>query len=142
MNRTVIPILLILLVSIIGCDTDAKTEERMDNADIDLTGLPESIQSYVNGINNSNLDIALSSFATNSSLTYPGGTIVGRDNIRSFLQQNVIGGSVEYIGVVEQSATSIKILVHWRPGRSNGWREHFTFSLSNANITSLLFEYA
>jgi hypothetical protein len=54
----------------------------------------------------------------------------------------VVGGSLRILDVVEDRPDGQKLLVHWAPGGSGGWRAHYDFTVADGRLTAADLQYA
>ena len=98
---------------------------------------------YVDAVNAGDLDALAGSFAPDAVITDVNRDIVGRHRIREWADREVIGGSLRILEVVEDRPDGQKLLVHWAPGGSGGWRAHYDFTLAaDGLITAADLQYA
>ena len=67
--------------------------------------------------------------------------IEGREAIEAWAAREVIGGALEVIEV-EPAEGGQRLLVHWAPRGSDGWRAHYTFTVRNGAIVVADLQYA
>ena len=103
--------------------------------------IPASAQCYVNAVNAENLDALVACFAPDAVIIDVSRRITGVDAIRTWANNEVIGGSLR---VIERTPTpnGIRLLVHWAPRGSTGFRAYYTFDYQNGQITQADLQYA
>jgi hypothetical protein len=93
-------------------------------------------------VNNNNLDSVTNSFASNGVVVDVTRRIEGRAAIRTWANNEVMGGSVRVIEIHQETISRVRLLVHWAPLGSNGWRAWYTFEYANGLITLANLQYA
>jgi hypothetical protein len=107
-----------------------------------LSQVPQAARNYINGVNNNNLDSVTNSFASNGVVVDVTRRIEGRAAIRTWANNEVMGGSVRVIEIHQETISRVRLLVHWAPLGSNGWRAWYTFEYANGLITLANLQYA
>jgi hypothetical protein len=107
-----------------------------------LSQVPQAARNYINGVNNNNLDSVTNSFASNGVVVDVTRRIEGRAAIRTWANNEVMGGSVRVIEIHQETISRVRLLVHWAPRGSNGWRAWYTFEYANGLITLANLQYA
>ncbi|WP_350274829.1 hypothetical protein [Kribbella sp. HUAS MG21] len=69
-------------------------------------------------------------------------TIAGRDAIRTWARNEVIGGSLTVVQIVERRPDGQKLLVRWAPAGSDGWLAHYDFTVAGTEIELANLQYA
>ncbi|WP_410793476.1 nuclear transport factor 2 family protein [Kribbella sp. C-35] len=82
-------------------------------------------RTYVDAVNRRDLDGLVNAFRPDGQVVDVSRTITGRDAIRTWARNEVIGGSLRVVRVVERRPDGQKLLVHWAPAGSNGWPAHY-----------------
>ena len=67
--------------------------------------------------------------------------IEGRDAIREWAANEVIGGTLRVIRS-EPRPGGVRLLVHWAPAGSEGWRAYYTFEVREGRIVVAELQYA
>jgi len=98
-------------------------------------------QCYVDAVNDETLDGLVGCFATGGVVVDVSRRIEGRNAIRGWAQSEVIGGTLRVIES-EPRENGVRLLVHWAPAGSDGWRGYYTFKVSNGRITVADLQYA
>lgn len=93
-------------------------------------------------MNAKNLAAVANAFAPDGRVVDVSRTIEGRQAIQTWAGNEVIGGTLRVIEVVEQRANGQKLLVHWAPAGSDGWRAHYDITVENELIVRADLQYA
>lgn len=96
---------------------------------------------YVEAVNAENLDALVDCFAPNGVVNDVSREISGRRAIREWARDEVIGGSLRIIGA-EPRPDGTRLLVHWAPEGSSGWRAYYTFESEDGLIVRADLQYA
>jgi hypothetical protein len=96
---------------------------------------------YLEAVNARNLDKLTACFAPDALIIDVTRQITGQTAIRTWAQNEVIGGSLQVVRN-EASANRDRMLVHWAPAGSNGWRAYYTFDYVDGRITRADLQYA
>lgn len=99
-------------------------------------------RAYVDAVNARDLDALADAFAPDAEVIDVSRTIVGRKAIRAWARAEVIGGRLRVLSVVEQRPNEQKLLVHWAPSGSDGWRAHYEFTIAAGRIATADLQYA
>lgn len=105
-----------------------------------VTAAPPA-QAYVDAVNAGDLDALVAAFAPDGQVTDVTRPIRGRDAIRTWATNEVIGGRLEILSVTSQPGGQ-DLLVHWAPAGSSGWRAHYRFTMTDTQITRADLQYA
>jgi hypothetical protein len=116
--------------------------QSITNNDPTLNQVPLAARLYINAVNQNNLDSLVSSFATNGQILDVSRTIAGQAAIRTWARNEVMGGTLRVIEINQQRPGHVRLLVHWAPRGSAGWRAWYTFSYENNRITLADLQYA
>ncbi|MFF4621229.1 hypothetical protein [Nonomuraea jabiensis] len=54
----------------------------------------------------------------------------------------MIGGTLKVVSIAERRSNGQKLLVHWAPAGSGGWRAHYDFTISGGRIVRADLQYA
>lgn len=114
-----------------------------DGGDATLEG-PQgarAAQCYVDAVNDEDLDALVGCFAPDGTVVDVSRRIEGRDEIHQWAQNEVIGGTLRVIGS-EPRQDGLRLLVHWAPAGSDGWRAYYTFEARDAEIMVADLQYA
>ncbi|TDO55079.1 SnoaL-like protein [Kribbella sp. VKM Ac-2571] len=87
-----------------------------------------AVQAYVDAVNRRDLDGLVNAFHTDGRIVDVSRTIAGQDAIRTWARNEVIGGSLQALEVVERRPTGQNVLVRWAPAGSDGWLAHYDFT--------------
>jgi hypothetical protein len=98
-------------------------------------------QAYVDAVNAGNLDALVGAFAPDGQVTDVTRPIRGRDAIRTWADDEVIGGRLQVLSVTAMPGGQ-DLLVHWAPQGSSGWRAHYRFTMTATAITRADLQYA
>jgi hypothetical protein len=99
-------------------------------------------QAYVDAVARRDLDGLVRAFHADGRIVDVSRTIAGHDAIRTWADNEVIGGTLRVIQVVEQRPDGQKLLVHWAPAGSDGWRAHYDFTVRDDRISVANLQYA
>nr|SBO98567.1 hypothetical protein BN4615_P8083 [Nonomuraea gerenzanensis] len=120
----------------------AATPASSPSADATVTGVDGAAQAYVDAVNAGDLDALVASFATDAEIIDVSRSIKGHDAIRRWAGDEVIGGTLRVLSIAERRADGQKLLVHWAPGGSGGWRAHYDFTVGSGRIVKADLQYA
>jgi ketosteroid isomerase-like protein len=101
-----------------------------------------AVRSYVDAVNVQSLDALVQAFTADAVITDVTRQIAGQDDIRSWADREVIGGSLQVLEVVEDRPDGQLLLVHWAPTGSDGWRAHYDFTMSDGRLSAADLQYA
>ena len=106
-----------------------------------MSSVEPTAQCYVNAVNAQNLNALVNCFAPNGVVIDVTRHIQGTDAIRTWAQNEVIGGTLR---VLENHPHigGTSLLVHWAPKGSSGWSANYDFMTSNGRITQASLRYA
>lgn len=82
---------------------------------------------YVDAVNDGDLDALVAAFAPDGVVVDVSREISGREAIRDWAGDEVIGGTLEVLGSEPVANGGVRMLVHWAPAGSDGWRAYYTF---------------
>lgn len=116
-------------------------KESDDSEDTPALNLPASAKQYFDGVNNGDIEAALNAFSNDASVIDVGRTISGKNNIRNWLQNEVMGGRYEVIEVTDRG-NETRVLVRFSPGGSGGFRANYDFTFSSNLVTRMNLSYA
>ncbi len=123
--------------------TTAKSQPTpmADTSNTAANTIPAPASCYVNAVNAKNLDALIACFASDAVIIDVNRKIAGANAIRTWANNEVIGGSLK---VIESTPTpnGTRLLVHWAPTGSTGWRAYYTFDYRNGQITQADLQYA
>ncbi|MFI7229915.1 nuclear transport factor 2 family protein [Nonomuraea angiospora] len=113
-----------------------------DQAPDPTTAVTREARAYVDAVNARDLDALVAAFASDGVVIDVTRPIRGHDAIREWARAEVIGGTLEVVSVAERRANGQKLLVHWAPEGSGGWRAHYDFTVSDGRIVRADLQYA
>ncbi|GAA4106414.1 nuclear transport factor 2 family protein [Actinomadura miaoliensis] len=112
------------------------------SAPASVDGVDAAARAYVDAVNRRDLDALVNAFAGDGAVVDVSRTISGRDAIRAWARDEVIGGSLRVLSIAERRDDGQKLLVHWAPSGSQGWRAHYDFTVSGGKIRTADLQYA
>jgi hypothetical protein len=83
----------------------------------------------------------VAAFAPDGQVTDVTRQIRGRDAIRTWARNEVIGGRLQVLSVTPVPGGQ-DLLVHWAPRGPSGWRAHYRFTTTATTITHADLQYA
>lgn len=98
-------------------------------------------QAYVDAVNRNDLDALVQAFAPDGQVIDVTRPIRGRDAIRTWADNEVMGGRLEVLTVTPILGGQ-DLLVRWAPGGSGGWQAHYRFTMTDSAITTADLQYA
>jgi ketosteroid isomerase-like protein len=101
----------------------------------------EAARCYVDAVNGEDLDALVGCFAPDGVVVDVSRRIEGRDAIREWAGNEVIGGTLRVIES-EPRRDGARLLVHWAPEGSDGWRAYYTFEGEGGRIAVADLQYA
>ncbi|NJP97289.1 nuclear transport factor 2 family protein [Nonomuraea sp. FMUSA5-5] len=96
----------------------------------------------MDAVNAGDLDALVAAFAPEAEIIDVTRSIKGHDAIRTWADNEVIGGTLRVLAIAERRPDGQKPLVHWAPGGSGGWRAHYDFTLAGGRIVRAGLQYA
>ncbi|WP_202638122.1 nuclear transport factor 2 family protein [Bailinhaonella thermotolerans] len=96
----------------------------------------------MDAVNKGDLDALVGAFAEDAEILDVSRTISGADAIRRWASAEVIGGTLRVLSVVENRPDGQKLLVHWAPAGSSGWRAHYDFTYAGGRVARADLQYA
>jgi hypothetical protein len=99
-------------------------------------------QAYVDAVARRDLDGLVNAFHPDGRIVDVSRTIAGHDAIRTWAGNEVIGGTLEVLEIVERRPDGQKLLVRWAPAGSDGWRAHYDFTVRDDRISVANLQYA
>jgi len=106
-----------------------------------ITQVDLAARCYVDAVNNEDLDALVACFAPDGLIVDVSREIRGHEAIRAWADREVIGGTLEVLEVTPTEGGQ-RLLVHWAPAGSNGWRAYYTFTIQDGRITLADLQYA
>lgn len=104
--------------------------------------LPAGARCYVDAVNAQQLDDLVGCFASDGVVVDVTRRIVGGEAIRAWADREVMGGTLQVLAVDQQQPGHTRLLVHWAPRGSQGWRAFYTFEEQDGSITLADLQYA
>lgn len=105
-------------------------------------GVAPEARAYADAVNARDLDALVAAFAPDGEVIDVARSIRGHDAIREWARAEVIGGTLKVVSIVERRANGQKLLVHWAPSGSGGWRAHYDFTVAGGRIVRADLQYA
>ncbi|MET9244178.1 nuclear transport factor 2 family protein [Nonomuraea sp. NPDC003709] len=105
-------------------------------------GVAREVRAYVDAVNARDLDALVGAFASDGVVVDVTRPIRGHDAIREWARAEVIGGTLKVVSIAERRSNGQKLLVHWAPAGSGGWRAHYDFTVSDGRIVRADLQYA
>ncbi|MEV4359843.1 nuclear transport factor 2 family protein [Nonomuraea sp. NPDC049625] len=105
-------------------------------------GVAREVRAYVDAVNARDLDALVAAFASDGVVVDVTRPIRGHDAIREWARAEVIGGTLKVVSIAERRSNGQKLLVHWAPAGSGGWRAHYDFTVSDGRIVRADLQYA
>ncbi|ADB30968.1 hypothetical protein Kfla_1874 [Kribbella flavida DSM 17836] len=99
-------------------------------------------QAYVDAVARKDLDGLVNAFHPDGRIVDVSRTIAGHDAIRSWARNEVIGGILQVVDIVERRPDGQKLLVRWAPAGSTGWLAHYDFTSRGDRISVAELQYA
>lgn len=128
---TKVALSLLAAFALLACAQDTGGSSRLDPA----------ARCYVDAVNAEDLDALVGCFAPDGRIVDVSREITGEEAIRAWADREVIGGSLEVLEV-EPTESGQRLLVHWAPAGSDGWRAYYTFEVQNGLIIAADLQYA
>ena len=122
-------------------DIQPSADQTAATATVDARVAP-AVMSYVDAVNAESLDALVQAFTADAVITDVTRQIAGQDDIRSWADREVIGGSLQVLEVVEDRPDGQLLLVQWAPSGSDGWRAHYDFTVSDGRLSAADLQYA
>jgi hypothetical protein len=142
-----VAVLTVTVSSLVGACRSSESPVQPDppavTQDPALIGqVPAPALAYVNAVNRNNLDSLVLAFDQTGAVLDVTRRIEGRAAIRNWAGREVMGGTLRVLGVERQTPDRVRLLVHWAPGGSAGWRAYYTFTYADGLITLADLQYA
>ena len=99
-------------------------------------------QAYVDAVNAGDLDALVAAFAADGEVVDVSRRIGGAEAIRTWADNEVIGGSLRVDSVDQLAPDRQRLRVHWAPGGSGGWAADYTFTTRGSQVTVADLQYA
>lgn len=105
------------------------------------TVLPAA-EAYIDAVNGSDLDALVNAFTPEGEIVDVVRRIRGQDAIRTWADNEVIGGTLRVDSVTTLSADTQRLRVYWAPSGSSGWAADYTFTTRGDQILVADLQYA
>ncbi|MGP4098508.1 nuclear transport factor 2 family protein [Nonomuraea sp. KM90] len=105
-------------------------------------GVAAAARAYVDAVNARDLDALVAAFAPDAEIVDVSRSIRGHDAIREWAGNEVVGGTLRVVSIAENRADGQKLLVHWAPAGSDGWRAHYDFTVRDGRVVRADLQYA
>ncbi|WP_220040503.1 nuclear transport factor 2 family protein, partial [Nonomuraea aridisoli] len=99
-------------------------------------------RAYADAVNARDLDALVAAFAPDAEIIDVTRSIRGREAIRRWAGDEVIGGTLRILSIAERRADGQRLLVHWAPAGSAGRRAHYDFTIGDGLIVRADLQYA
>ncbi|MDP9474955.1 MAG: protein kinase, partial [Actinomycetota bacterium] len=96
---------------------------------------------YVHAVNAEDLNALVGCFSPEGVVVDLSDRIEGQDAIRRWADNMVMGGRLEVLES-EPRTGGVRLLVHWAPEGSSGWRAYYTFEARDGRIVAADLQYA
>lgn len=96
---------------------------------------------YVDAVNAEDLDALVGCFVSNGVVADVSRRIEGPDAVREWAGNEVMGGSLRVLEE-EPRPNGTRLLVHWAPAGSDGWRAYYSFEVQDGRIVVADLQYA
>ncbi len=96
---------------------------------------------YVDAVNAEDLNALVGCFSPEGVVVDVSDRIEGQDAIRRWADNEVMGGTLEVLES-EPRTGGVRLLVHWAPEGSSGWRAYYTFEARDGRIVVADLQYA
>jgi len=106
------------------------------------TAILPGAQAYVDAVNNGDLDALVAAFAPQGEVVDVTRRIRGRDAIRTWARNEVLGGRLRVEGVTPTGPGAQRLRVHWSPAGSSGWAADYTFTGDGDQVAVADLQYA
>ena len=132
----------------VGCAGEEETPSASPNVATPpqnssvIAQVPAPAMAYVRSVNQNNLDSLVLAFAETGTVVDVTRRIEGRSAIRTWARNEVMGASLQVLSVDQQTPNRVRLLVHWAPRGSAGWRAYYTFTYENGLVTLADLQYA
>ncbi|MFG1819531.1 nuclear transport factor 2 family protein [Kribbella sp. NPDC049174] len=139
-----------LAILLVACGQDSSTSSAPPAAGAPTTSasatppadvLPAA-QAYVDAVARRDLEGLVNAFHPDGRIVDVSRTIAGHDAIRTWARNEVIGGTLQVLKIVERRPDGQKLLVHWAPAGSDGWRAHYDFTVRGERVSVAELQYA
>jgi SnoaL-like domain len=141
------PLVAALPLLLVACGQDASTSTATGGPTTSVSAtspaevLPAA-QAYVDAVARRDLEGLVNAFHPDGRIVDVSRTIAGHDAIRSWARNEVIGGTLRVLEVVERRSDGQKLLVQWAPAGSDGWRAHYDFTVQGDRVSVADLQYA
>jgi hypothetical protein len=143
-------VLAIAVIRSDGTDTSGSTDtpatetaepEGADPQNPNATKLDPAVQAYADAVAAEDLDAFVNAFAENGEVIDVSRPIRGHEAIRSWAQNEVIGGSMEVLDI-KPVENGQDVLVRWTTASGSSWEAYYLFEVSDDKIIKVTFRYA
>lgn len=147
MKKLINTIVITAIVAFCSCSKEnvqpASTNNVTQASSDSLLALkPQEARNYIDAININSLDNLVASFASNGTVVDVSRNITGSAAIRTWANKEVMGGSLRVLEINQQTNGYVRLLVHWAPRGSSGWRAWYSFTYANGRFTIADLQYA
>ena len=111
------------------------------SSEVDRAPANAAARCYVDAVNTEDLDALVCCFAPNGVVVDVSRSIEGPDAIRGWAGNEVMGGSLRVLEE-EPRPNGTRLLVHWAPVGSDGWRAYYAFEVQEGRIVVADLQYA
>ncbi|MDQ3788170.1 MAG: MBL fold metallo-hydrolase [Actinomycetota bacterium] len=125
----------------LSAEDPAKVPAACSDTPSDDTLLPP-VNAYVDAVDSGDLDALVAAFAGDAEVVDVGRRIQGRDAIRAWAENEVIGGTLTVLEVVENRPGHQRLLVRFAPGGTGGFEAYYAFTVNDTAITKAELTYA
>ena len=123
-----------------GSPTAASSSKAV--ADTPDPAVSPGAHAYVDAVNTGDLDALVAAFTDDGEVVDVTRRIRGREAIRTWAGNEVIGGSLRIDDVTQLTPDRQRLRVHWAPARSDGWAADYTFTTRGNQVTVADLQYA
>jgi hypothetical protein len=149
MRKTAVAAASLATLVLSGCGGAASSADGGSNdsgsTGVTTTVAPEQVaaqaRAYVDAVNGNDLNALVESFAEDGAILDVSRRIAGRDAIREWADDEVMGGTLKVLEVTPM-ADGQDLLVHWAPSGSDGWRAHYRFTFKGDKVSLADLQYA
>ncbi|MBU2664721.1 nuclear transport factor 2 family protein [Actinoplanes bogorensis] len=124
-----------------GAASATGTAPSAGNAPSGSEAVAAPAQAYVDAVAARDLGALAEAFAPDAVVIDVTRRIEGRDAIREWADNEVIGGSLRVLSATPMDGGQ-DLLVHWAPSGSAGWEARYRFTMNGSHITQADLQYA